>query len=348
VKYSTLEANLEENRRHILPIWARNLRPVVASEESKFDWNYQENPAGPGRCWLLQEADRFVGTAGLGLRRFKVLDEVVTAGLLADFAVDEAHRNFFGALMLQRRVREALDSGLGFLYSAPLRTSASVQLRLGHVKLGEMERYVKILDSRPYLQRVLGRWPGAGVIAPTMNAILRALQRENWSIGEKFVVKRMEEFDSRFDALWGRAAHAFAVTGERTSRFLRWRYTRFPGSKHCTVGLLSENEENLSGYVIFTVEGSVISIADLFFDEPNKSLTNLLVGFLRFVSGEGATSVSFSFLGTEEIKRKLKVFGFYPRNDRMDVLIAVGAKNQPSPVVLNPSQWYLVPGDQEY
>jgi hypothetical protein len=351
MKYTTLEANLEENRLDILPIWTRNLLRVVDSEEDKFAWYYQKNPLGRGQCWLLhdQESSQFVGTAGLGLRKFKVFNEVVEVGLLADFAVDERHRNFFAALMLQRKVQEALDSGLGFLYSTPHRASAGVQLRLGHIKLGEMERYARILDTGPYLRRVSGNWAGARAIASPMNAILRALSRDTWQSEDKeFVVKEMEEFDSRFDALWERAAPGFAVTGERTSKFLRWRYAQFPGRKHFIVALLSRNEEKLFGYVIFSAQENIISIADLFFEVPDKLLSNLLTAFLHLARRGGATSVSFSFLGPEAIKRKLKAFGFYPRSDKMDLIIDVGTKNRLPPAIFDPSQWYFVPGDQEY
>jgi hypothetical protein len=353
MKYSVLEATLNENRGDILPIWARNLPPIVDghfSNEDNFEWYYLKNPYGYGKCWLLREEEsgQFVGTAGLGPRRIKALNRVISAGLLADFAVDRKHRSFIPAVMLQKKVRGALDTELGVHYSTPLKASASVQLRIGHAKLGEMQRYAKILDAQPYLLGGIRSSVGAKALAPLLNAILRTFSPETWKpVDGEFTINHIEEFDSRFDALWERAAPKFVVTGERTSEFLRWRYTFFPGRRYFTVGLLSRDKERLFGYVVYHNEGDVVSISDLFFEDPHKPLTNLLRGFLRFVRKAQAASVSFSFLGPEEIRRSLRRFGFHPRNDKTDIIVDLGTTSRLPPVILDPSQWYFVSGDRE-
>jgi len=353
MKYLVLEADLKKNRADILALWARNLLPLEdshRSDEDRFKWYYENNPYGSGTCWLLREEvnGRFVGTAGLGLRRFKVSNEVVSAGLLADFAVDKGHRNFFPALSLQKRVREALDSGVDFLYSTPVVASANVQLSLGHVKLGVMERYAVVLDTRPYLQRMMGG-AGSRSLAPFLNSILRVFSRTTWQgVDKQFVVKQIEDFDSRFDALWERSTARFTVAGERTSRFLRWRYALFPGRRYFTIGLLTRDEEKLLAYVVYHVAGNAIVISDLYFEDADQSLTSLVRGFLLLVRQMGAASVTFRFLGPREIGTQLERFGFYARGDKHDVLVNVKADSRLLPVLHDASNWYFVPGDQDY
>ncbi len=351
--YSVIEADLEKHKNHILMIWARNLPPLFHGDLSEYtySWYYQENPCGPGRCWLLREnkTGQFVGTAGLGLRRFKLLNQPVLAGLLADFAIDQEHRVFLPALTLQKKVREMAEPELGFLYSLPTRPAASVLLRAGHRKLGELQRYARILKVRTYVERALGGVPGARALAPPLDWVLKTVYRDTWGpVSESFVVRPIDEFDSRFDALWERAAPNFSVVAERTSQFLRWRYTLFPWRKFSTLGLMSRDERRLFGYVVYYFQKNVIFVSDLFFEDDDKILSNLLNGFLRFARKTDAISISLSFLGAERIIKRLRLFGFYPRSDTKDVIIAAGAKNLFPSVALDKSNWYLVSGDEEY
>ncbi len=353
MNYSVISAELETNKQDILGIWKRNLSSFSDKEDfaqEKYAWYYQNNPYGPGQCWLLRDdrSGQFVGTAGLGLRNIKVLDQVVSAGLLVDFAVDQEHRSFLPACFLQEKVRRAVEENLDLIYSVPNSRATAVMLRAGYVRLGEMERYAAILNVKPYLRRAMGGIPGAGLLTAPLNLALRAASLHTLRvIPKEFVVREMDEFDSRFDALWERASRGFSVVAERTSLFLRWRYALFPLCRYHIFGLLDRDEKKLFGYVIYSLDQDSVTIADLFFEVSERILASLLSGFLRFASGKQVASISFSFMGSDKIRKTLSRFGFLRRGDQRAVVLFASRRSQSAGAALEQSNWYLAAGDQD-
>ncbi len=353
MSYSVIRAELRANRQDILRLWQRNLSSHAAnvpSAEDKYAWYYQNNPYGSSRCWLLRhnESGQLVGTAGLGLRKMKVSDRVVLSGLLVDFAVDKSHRSFLPARLLQEKVREAAARNLDLIYSSANNQAMAVLLRAGYLKLGEAVRYARVLSAEPYVRRLMKDMPGIRALIQPLNWALRITVSHRWrAVPKEFVARHIVDFDSRFDALWERAAPHFPLIAERTARFLRWRYTSCPVRKYSIFGLLSSDEKKVLGYIVYCFEQNTASIVDLFFENANAVLINLLSGFLRFASERKAASVSFSFMGSDEIRKALARFGFVRRDGGRAVQLFVRRDSELAPVALEQSNWYLVEGDQD-
>lgn len=351
MNYSVISAELEGSKEEILHIWQRNLFSAwqdPSAAEKKFEWHYLHNPYGPGRCWLLQDnrSGLFVGTAGLGMRNIKVADQVVPAGLLVDFAVDKEHRMFLPALLLQQKVCKAMEENVHLLYCAPNPRATVVLLRAGCMKLGDMVRYAKVVRAEPYLRRVLGDVPAAGALARPLNWALQVISSQTWAaVQEDFVAREIDSFDDRFDALWERAAPDFPVIGERTAKYLHWRYGLFPLRRSSIFGLLSRDESKLLGYIVCRFQGNTAFIVDLFFEQSGQVLTSLLSAFLRFAQAKNVSSVSVSLMGPDHITKALKRVGFRRRKDIRDVVLFVHQHSFTRHLTQDQSKWYLVEGE---
>ena len=84
-------------------LWDANLT-LESHPADKFGWLYAEAPVVPATVFVLRADGAAVGTAGVGVRRFQLGADVGEAGLLADLAVDKAHRSVGPALALVRAV----------------------------------------------------------------------------------------------------------------------------------------------------------------------------------------------------------------------------------------------------
>src|SRR4026209_2583066 len=88
---------------HVERLWTRNLAMRVEPRH-KFQWYYRDNPLGAATAFLLESDDggeaAVVGSCGVGPRLLWINGQPVTAGLLADFTVEKAHRTVLPGLML--------------------------------------------------------------------------------------------------------------------------------------------------------------------------------------------------------------------------------------------------------
>src|SRR5262245_7071772 len=107
-----------------LGVWERNLSLPVSARR-RFEWLYRDNPAGPGRLAVLESrtgaetAAAIVGTAGYGTRAVRLRGETRPGAVLADMAVDRAHRTAMPAIMLAREVRREVLARCHIVYAFP-------------------------------------------------------------------------------------------------------------------------------------------------------------------------------------------------------------------------------------
>ncbi len=350
MSYSVSRADLEGDREEILKLWERNL-PTESSNIEKYKWYYQGNPFGPGICCLLRhnESGRIVGTAGLGLHKVKIFDKICLAGIASDFAVNREHRTFLPALMLQKAVLKAAEKEVDLIYGLPNNRATGVMLRAGYKKIGEMVRYAKVLDLRPYVSHTLKGLGGIKTLTTPVNWVFSLLSHESWCCVEKnFIAKEIENVDSRFDVLWKLVSPCLSVAGERTSIFLRWRYLLCPLKKYHIFGLFSRDEEKILGYIIFSWEQKRVDMVDIFFDINNDILKNLLTGFIKLARKMDGESISFNFLRTNPQLKLMTDFGFYERKDYRDAVMYGGLKNKFIPECPDWSNWYFTSGDEDF
>src|SRR5690242_8727773 len=123
-RYSVEHRAFSEVQDDLRRLWAENL-PVRGSVDRKLSWLYREAPDPPEGVFMLAAQDgdggdrRWVGTAGVLIRRVQVAERELRAGVLADLAVERAHRSVAPALTLTRSVRDWAVGHLDLAYGFP-------------------------------------------------------------------------------------------------------------------------------------------------------------------------------------------------------------------------------------
>jgi hypothetical protein len=346
--YAVVPADLHRDRDELLEVWRRNLPPMSEGMRQKaFDWYYLDNPYGRGRCWLLLAGRRVVGAAGVGLRRIRVGHATVLAGHASDLAVDQEHRVLKPAAMLQKAALGCLAEDLAFIYTVPNDKALAAMRLVGFQVSDSLRRYVKVLQSRSYLKslRPLAR----SVAAPVADVALRLRSAETWRRSQGHRLVEMSEFDQRFDCLWARTASRFPFTAERTAQFLRWRYSDCPLREYRLLGLLAPQDDQLAGYVVFTVDDNHrAEVIDLMADDSQEAWRELLSSFAQWSRLAGFHSITIAASESCHLTRELSRFGFRVRPGSRGIVTCPSPSDLTSSWGVKSAAWYFVPGDEDY
>jgi hypothetical protein len=293
VEYTVASANLQRDRQVIIDLWRRNLADTDHLEE-KYDWHFLNNPFGPGQIWILEADGQPIGTTSLGMRPLKIGETVTKVGIACDLAVNKDHRFLQPALMLQRAMISSAHAGVRIFYGVPNSSGASVMKYLGYRELCCVHRFAKVLRISHYLRRSrkLGAMvPSVGRMADRGFAALQSIGQRRTD-GQ--ITQVLPCFDERFDDLWSRLSSQLPALTVRDRQFLNWRYCECPLRQYKTVGLLTEDESRLRGYLIYYIEDRSALCADLLAPGGVEDLDSLLSSWAALAFGEGLASLSVS------------------------------------------------------
>lgn len=292
-EYAVVSADLEKDRQVIIDLWRRNLADISHLEE-KYDWHFLNSPFGPGQIWILEADGQPIGTTSLGMRPLKLRETFTTAGVACDLAVNKEHRFLQPALMLQRALISSAHAGIRILYGVPNSAGASVMKYVGYREFCGVHRYAKVLRISHYLER-FGKFdamvPFIGRMADQGYAAFQSFGRRRKN---GHATQILPCFDERFDELWNRLSSEHPTLTVRERRFLKWRYLECPLRQYKTLGLLTEDESRLLGYLIYYVEGHMAVCADLFASCAGEDLDCLLSSWAALAWGDGLASLSVS------------------------------------------------------
>jgi hypothetical protein len=332
-----------DDRQTILELWQRNLPEAT---EGRYSWLYE---SGPADDWLLQDECRdAIGSIGLMRRDFHVHNRPVAAGQAVDLNVDQSHRTIGPALQLQRILMEAAsEQGLSFVYAVADRRSQLVLRRAGYLPVGDVGRWVKPLKCQSYLARRL-RWkPVCRAVSAIVDVATRLSGREfrhRRRKGDRVEVE--DRFDQRFDRLWQDAAGRLPILGERSRRFLNWRFANAPDARYRTL-TLCDSDDRLRSYLVYHFEGGTAHVADFLYDEPGD-LAALLPEFLGIARRWGMESVVVESLVPDSIDRILQQFGFWRRPSSWPLLASAPkamAQYWEEAGLFDLANWYLTRAD---
>lgn len=347
---------VESVREDLVRLWTSNL-PVDVDAHAKFAWYYRQNPLGPGEAVLLEtdqggddgKSAEWVGCAGIGLRRFALHGVEHKTALLADLAVEKKHRTVMPALVLTRGVRAHCQREYPLVYGFPNKHAEGLFARLGYVQLGKMTRYALVLRHADYAARKIPVRPLAEAAGFLVDGVYRmAWLRDSLARRSTVAFETMDAFDPRFDDLWRRAKGNYPIVGYRGADFLRWRFRQNVGLRYEIMGLRRRSDSRLDAYVVVENENdSVAHVADVFGadDEHVETLLAMLATHLR---ARGFTSMSIRFLGMPSFVRVLGRLGFQAREaNRMVIADAALDLADRRDVVADPSNWYVLDGDED-
>ncbi|MDB4956843.1 MAG: hypothetical protein JWO36_4412 [Myxococcales bacterium] len=347
MKYEALLADLSASRDGLLALWAANLH-VRGDLDAKLRWFYCDSPTGPGQAFLLHDENGVaVGCAGIGVRTIVHRHRNMRAALFADLAVDRGHRSGYPALGLGRAVIGHASSTFDLVYGFPNGRALAVYRRGGCQELGVMQRYVRVLRMRGYLDRTSVPAAVAVPVAMFADFGLSAMAKLGAQRAPKQLdIQWMTDFDFRFDRLNLKARTKHALYGDRRSTFLRWRFVRNPSDRYRIAALVDRQTDVLRGYAVVNFVEGTAELADLFAadDADLDSLLRLLVPVLDQL---GCSAVSFRFLGASHIPKLLARHGFRPRGVGRSVIVGAGTADIDPATLLDTESWYLTDLDED-
>ncbi len=342
MSYTITPLDPQGHQSALLDLWSRNFPGAGAA---RFHWLYEH---GPAHGWIAhRQGGEVVGGAGLMRRRMVVFGETVTAGQAIDLNVDRRHRAFGPARALEGAVSAAVaDGALGLIYALPNRQSEAIFRRAGYREVGCLERWVRPLRWESVLRhRAPASLPGR-LLLRCADGLLALCSRETFSPAPRRLRAEVQDgFDTRFDALWERAAKNVRVAGERTQAYLNWRFGSCPGAEHRVLGISNEDRELLA-YVVFSRHGDTVAIDDFLALAPH-GLDAALQQLLRRVRGEGAHRVVAAFLGSPAVARRFRRFGFWRRPSEWKLVVQgeAGSEAALEDALFDPANWHLTRAD---
>ncbi len=341
-------------REHTLVrLWTGNNLHAGRDPRAKYQWFYVDSPSGGATAFFLSHENTpggrdLVGCCGLGGRRLWVDGQRVEGGLFADFAVDAEHRTVMPALMLQRALCADARARFPLTYGFPNDAAIGIFQRIGFPVLGKIGRFVRILRYEPFVRRVVH----TSLLSHPAGAVLDAAVRLRHQAaalkyrgGHRFGWCAVP--DDRFDALFDSARRRYRFIGDRSSAFLRWRFTGRPGITGEFATLVDEAGVLQAYAVVMHKHSGDLIVAD-FLASSEPALSELLAQLTLQLRTRGAESVTAFFLGAPAISEVLRSRGFKARESAKYIVLGAGAGlTIPGDAVLNTADWYLTEADRD-
>lgn len=234
------------------------------ADQARFDWLYKRNPHGQVRVWLaLNSGGEIVGTAAAFPRRLYVGREERSGWVFGDFCVRDRYRSLGPALMLQRSLLQAVESGetpVG--YDFPSLGMMAVYRRLGVTPAGWMIRLAKPLKVNRIVRQRIRPAALADTVSAFGNLLLTARNlrlKEDTSLTFELHERRCEE---EFTCLAENLRDSYGPCVRRSADYLNWRYLENP---YCNLRMITARRGGrLVGFAVFAQTDEAGVIVDLF------------------------------------------------------------------------------------
>jgi hypothetical protein len=357
-RYSIIPGDPRAHKRDVLALADRNLLVPLQGRDARYAKYYEQNPLGPPAFFLArdEESQAVVGMAAAFPSRLRVFGEVVPGAISGDFAVDDGHRGFGPSVALQRAVVSALgDKGLRCAYGYPNEYAEPIIKRVGYADLGRLSRFVKVLRGRvvvdAYVRSQRPARVGAALSRVTVDPVLSGVSRERLHRRrEGLRVERPERFDDRFSDVWESTCRQHAITSERTSELLNWKYEK-GGTRErgvYTIFALLRRDDSVAAYVVYRVRNGIRHLVDIAFLPSRAVVDALLSEFILDARKHGVRAITLLHLGAATLlTRRLRAFGFLRRTDESGVRVYVPGGSRLDRDLVEPRNWYFLTGDAD-
>jgi GNAT superfamily N-acetyltransferase len=253
----------------------------------RWRWSQEENgfPAETMR-WSLLDGARLVGFLATVPQRFRVAGREVLVHSSCDFMVHPDYR--FHGIALMREYFRVCDNCVS-LDDMP--ATIAVLKMMKAVPIDNATRYVRVLDGRVAKERLprFGRVPELAFLPVTW-----ALAA--YDAGRAYRLPRVHEtreFDVRFDRFFSATQNPRSISLVRDSTYLAWRYGPLSPHSSRTIGIVTDAQGELEGYVVSATSPSATARSGYIFELhvrpglPATTLTALLTFACRRIRSEG-------------------------------------------------------------
>jgi hypothetical protein len=343
-QYTVQHFDPQADRDTILDLWRRNL---PEASPSRYQWLYGRDRASG---WLLRsETDEVVGSTGIMERRMQIGGSQFMVGQAIDLNVNADHRSLGPALELQRAVvRTVEQSRYHLMYGFPNERSERMLIHLGYRTLGSVERWAKLLRSEGRLERYVRPKLVRKLIGRAVDFALRLacdeLSSQAWA---DLQFADSVGFDARFDALWQDGRRKYYIAGDRSSRYLNWRFGRCPDLPHHVFTMSRAGKNDLLAYLIYSRRGDIVNMDD-FFAADHAYFYPLLAAFVRLTRRTDAEAILTSYIGPAAIGQSLAKLGFWRRETPSQAIVYLDESQWSQPDrVLDRSNWLLTTADAD-
>lgn len=348
MKYTVVTGNVSTDKPLLAELWERNLGGNSAMRD-KVEWYYTGNPSGTGQCFLLNAANdegetETVGSASVGVRLLHTRNRIYRAALLGGLVVNQEHRTLFPAMQLMRSVKRSCAEAYDITYAFPNEMSVGLCEKNRYYTLGDIKRFVRVLDYTPYLQRKGLPYPlarlGDGLIR-----LLPVARRFRLHSTEQVIM--LKGFASRIDELWERARDNYPIIGNRTSALLDWRFRQYPVEEAFVMALADRGGDRLKAYAVIVKDGEVARVKDFLGDSP-ESIGRLLANLPQPLRHDGYSSLSLRYLGGEAMEQVIQDAGYKERLDKRQVILDVsGLSEDEQALFQDKGNWHLTDADED-
>jgi hypothetical protein len=342
-------ADLQADRETILAVLSRSL--PNAADADRYRWLYLDNPCGPARVWLAEDASTgdAIGTSAGYPKRVYVEGAVETVLNLSDFAFDQAHRTLGPALKLLRATLDAMkDPDLSFSYDRPSEAMLAIYKRMGTGAVSPLRRWVRLIEMKPTLTRRFGAGLAVNLIGRVGDVMLHARDRVfGTATPGGNVTPLLGDPGPEFDALDAELARTFPLRLQRSASYLRWRYLQSVTAPHEI--LCARDHGSLLGYLVFRPrEGGVMALVDLLTLGDPRVASALVRTLFATARARGASAVWATVMRNSPIEAVLGRTGFLPRGEDPGVVVyAPRATAERRTLLGDPQHWWMLSGDQD-
>ena len=301
----------------VAEFWRKDLPDTP---EGRLEWMMNDNPAGPATWFFAFDSKNgeLAGMISVMPRDLLVNGQKMRAGIVGDFVVGEKYRVFGPALSLVKSVTNSLARlGLDIIYTIPNRESEKLIERVGFTELGQFLHYVRPINLRYYLKKHANKL-FLDLPAPTVKVVLKAISLQTYvTYGN---VREESSITRDLETLLGSEEDKRPVTSLRNFEFLDWRYAKNPFGHFQIITCWDRRGNKLVGYLIFIIEGSQLSIYDIF--------CNGRCAFLRLVkkaeqiaSEKQCKGLYVRLMDSNPMHPLFKKCGFLDTKDRAPVMV---------------------------
>lgn len=299
----------------------------VRLQESTWQWQFQNNPAGKAVCFLAESKGEIVGQYVTIPTRFSIHGKDVTLAFSCDTMIHPGFRRMGMFSALANELYDFLETrgGINRVWGFPNdRSLPGFTGKLGWRMLPTIPLMVMpirplnmMIKALPLFNRPAKRPPTP--INPNADVILSIKN-------QRLHMDPIEHFDETFDALWHDHSTTAPVIQIRDSRYLQWRYLSVPDFDYRPFAIRCDGL--LLGYFVIrmmSLKGQTFGVLmDLFpFPPVSFSVLGEIFSFAKqFVKAQGGDFLTC----------------LLPRN-QTGILKKLGFRRVPE--MMNPKTWRL-------